>query len=519
MILFLFSNLVISILAILHNRIGTTSIYARLLVSSFALLCWVIPFSFIRDLFPKEASVSLPWITPQSLETFEFTTINQVAPSFSFSLFNIFILACLLGLVFSLVRLFMHFKWVRSLKSESQREPLKYFKGIPVYLSKNIKNALLIGYQKPSIWINQNLANSKHLKIILEHESTHKLYKDNYWLLLIELIRNIYWWNPLLWFLAKDLTELLEARCDHKASQSFSTNSYKQQLASLMLTTQLDDNTHFCSAIVSKNPNVRRLQYLMEKSRMNFLSKISISFLALITVGLLTIPVSFSTVLANSNENDSQEVERINMNFQVIPMAVTTKILSEFYGVSEVVVDPSLTSIVFSNFKIAKVNLADLSDLTNITWEIKNNSLVVSPRKGAVISKIMSDEEYNEEKNNADELGVLLELELEHITMKEGVQYIWRKNTSIWANFNRSFGMRFDDIREVSFTVTDLDDRILINSNIYGINDDNSKELIASPKVFTLYGSKATIKDTGDGKNIWTIGIVPSKIKKPNQDI
>jgi len=509
----------ISALAILHNRLGTTSINARLLVSSFALLCWVIPFSLVRNLFPQDASVALPWITPQSLGTFEFTTISQVAPSFSFSLFNIFILACLLGLVFSLVRLFVHFKWIKSLKSESQREPLKYFKGIPVYLSKNIKNALLIGYQKPSIWINQNLANSKHLKIILEHESTHKLYKDNYWLLLIELIRNIYWWNPLLWFLATDLTELLEARCDHKASQSFSTNSYQQQLASLMLNTQVDNHTHFSSAVVSKNPDVRRLQYLSEKPRMNFLSKISISFLTLLTVGLLSVPVSSFSVKIDNAKSRDQAIERFSLNFQMMPMAVATIIISEYYKVTEVVVDPSLTSVIFENFKVVKINLADLSDLTNITWEIKNNSLVVSPRKGAVISKIMSDEEYNEEKNNENELGALLEFELEHITMKEGVQHTWRKNTSIWSNFNKPFNMNLDNNREMEIIVTDLDDRILISSNIYTTNDDGSKVLIMSPKVLTLYESRATIRIGDDGnseKDAWIMTIDPTKIKNPN---
>jgi len=286
-----------------------------------------------------------------------------------------------------------------------------------------------------------------------------------------------------------------------------------------MLTTQVDNNTSLSSAIVSKNPDVRRLQYLSEKPKMNLLSKTCISFLALLTIGLLTIPVSFSTVLANSNENDSQEIELLNMNFQMIPMAVTTKILSEFYGVNEVVVDPSLTSIIFTNFKVAKVNLADISDLTNIIFEIKNGVLVVSPRKGAVISKIMTDEEYNKKQNNGNELGAFLNLELEHVTMKNGVQHIWRKESAIWANFNSQFGMRFDNTREVNFTVTDLDDRVLINANIYSINDDSSKELIASPKVFTLYGSKATIQE-GDEANsssgIWTITIVPTKIKNPN---
>lgn len=360
MALFLISNLMISALAILHNRTGKTSINARLLVSSFALICWVIPFSLARDLFPKEASVNLPWITAQHFENIDFNTVNQVAPTLNFSLANVFISACLIGLVFSLVRLFVHFKWLRNLNSQSQLEPLKYFKGIPV---------------------------------------------------------------------------------------------------------------------------------------------------------------SFSTVLANSNDVNGRESERFSLNFKRMPIAATTHVLRERYQVNEVIVDPSLTSVIFTNFKVDKVNLAELSALTNITWEIKNDKLIVSLRDGEIISKIMSDEEYDKSQGNEDELGVFLKFELKHVTMKNGVQHIWRKEASIWANFDSPFSMSFDNTREISFIVTDLDERILINSSIYSVEDDNSKVLIASPKVFTLYGNKATIQEGSEEKNesdIWTITIDPKKIKKSN---
>lgn len=93
------------------------------------------------------------------------------------------------------------------------------------------------------------------------------------------------------------------------------------------------------------------------------------------------------------------------------------------------------------------------------------------------------------------------------------------KELTLWSDFDETFSVKFDNSREVSFNVTNNGDVALIKSDIYDINEDGSKKLVASPKVFTQFGSPATIEIGEDGlenKDIWTIKIDASKTKNPN---
>ena len=517
MSLFLISNLVISLLAISHNKLVKTSINARLWASGFAFISWIIPFSFLRDLFPKQVTVSLNWIIPQSFETIETNITQQDIFFLNFSISKLLIFATSIGLILFLVRLFKHIKWQNSLRKDQSVNPVMHYKGIPVYASCKINNALLLGYKNPSIWINSQLLQSSSLTIILEHEATHKYYSDNYWLILIELVRSLYWWNPIVRFICNHLTELLEARCDHHASLNFSKNQYQQQLARLMLSTQVDNNLPFCGAVISKNPDVRRLQYLSEKPNMNIFAKINFSLLTLVAIALLTIPISSFSIQAKNNPEKTNGQKTFSINFQKIPMSALTQIIAPLYSVDKTVVEPSLQSVIFSNLRGENINLKDLSKLTNINWQIKVGKLLVNRRSGDIVTKVLSDTEYQKAMN---QIGVLLKFDIKHVylvegAMVEGTEHTWRKKMAIWSNFDTPFTVAINDQREMLFTLKDNDDSVLISSSIYQLNNDGTKKLIASPRVMTFYNNKAVIQLGSDGsqqKDIWTIELMPTKV-------
>ncbi|MDQ7051121.1 MAG: M56 family metallopeptidase [Enterobacterales bacterium] len=433
---------------------------------------------------------------------------------------HFFIFVCAIGFILFIIRLYKHIKWQKLLQQDKTLKPIQYYKGIPVFCSSKIKNALLLGYKNPAIWISSPLVQSPSLPIILEHEATHYDYKDNYWLALIELVRNIYWWNPIVRFLCNDLSELLEARCDHQASLKFSTNQYQQELASLMLSTQVNTNLVFCGAVISKNPDVRRLQYLSEDPNMNIFAKIIFSLLTLVAVGLLTIPVTSFSNQAESNQENISEAKTFSINFQKIPMSVLTQILMQFYSVEKTIVAPSLQTVIFNNFRVKDISLEGLSKLTNVNWQIKDGTLLVNRKNGDVITKVLSDLEY---KKIMNQVGVLLDFDIKHVTSVEGLgegidepaEHTWRKKMAVWSNFDTPFTVAINDTREIVFTVKDDNDRALISSGIYQLNSDGTKNLIATPKVFTFYGNKAVIKLGNDGrqqKDIWTIALTPSKV-------
>ncbi len=104
MILFILSNAVISLMALSYNKLDNTTINAKLFFSSFAMLCWVIPFSFMRNLFPKNLGVDITWIVPQTFDVINVEVTETTASAYSISLSDVFVLACLIGVVISIFR-------------------------------------------------------------------------------------------------------------------------------------------------------------------------------------------------------------------------------------------------------------------------------------------------------------------------------------------------------------------------------------------------------------------------------
>ena len=142
--LFLISNLMITLAATLYNRYGRVSISAKLTVSTFALICWVIPFTLIRNYLPQEVAVNVHWLVPlqNSINQVTVTTPMQASWLSQLNLSDILVFAGMIGLVFMLVRLFKHQQWINRLKNDPQTKLVCQHLGKPVYQSNKIDNQI-----------------------------------------------------------------------------------------------------------------------------------------------------------------------------------------------------------------------------------------------------------------------------------------------------------------------------------------------------------------------------------------
>jgi len=119
--LFLVCNFAITLVAILYNRFNNISISAKLTLSTFALVCWVIPFTLVRNYLPQDIAVNVQWLTPlQSNISQLAATPVQASLSNQLTLNYILIFTSLIGLCFLIIRLFKHHNWVNKLKKDPQ---------------------------------------------------------------------------------------------------------------------------------------------------------------------------------------------------------------------------------------------------------------------------------------------------------------------------------------------------------------------------------------------------------------
>ncbi len=78
------------------------------------------------------------------------------------------------------------------------------------------------------------LFEDEELRYILTHEFDHYYRHDLLWKLCFEILTAVYWWNPLMWFLKKELSAITELKADDTVIKSLDAEkriSYLECLA------------------------------------------------------------------------------------------------------------------------------------------------------------------------------------------------------------------------------------------------------------------------------------------------
>ncbi len=313
LILFLVSNIAISLVVLAFLRYGKANNISKLSASLFALIAWVLPLPYIHYLFPNKLSAEIIKLAPVTFETEYIANIGAASSSSDiYTLTNAFILVSIIGGINFLIRLFLHRKAQARIENHHQAKFIGTRSGTKIYTSAEVEAGLLSGFIRPSIWVNPNLIDSASYELIVTHELTHKKLGDNYWILMIELVSSLYWWNPLVNIVAKKSYLLLEARCDLLASKEFGADKYRAGLAELLYTGAFEHQSYLFSKALSNNINLQRLIILKEKQAMKSFTKlIFISTLVLLT-GILGISVVMAKSLSDKEtpEFTAEEFEK-----------------------------------------------------------------------------------------------------------------------------------------------------------------------------------------------------------------
>jgi len=78
-----------------------------------------------------------------------------------------------------------------------------------------------IGLFRHRICLPEHEYSRRELYYILKHEYTHFCNRDLTVKFLVHLFCGIFWWNPVVYLLKKDVSQILEIKCDIKATEKF----------------------------------------------------------------------------------------------------------------------------------------------------------------------------------------------------------------------------------------------------------------------------------------------------------
>ena len=98
----------------------------------------------------------------------------------------------------------------QTIKNTDKTICLKYLPGIA--------SPILTGLRKPVIYLPSDLSQENNLYYILLHEYTHWKEKDLWLKLAVVILKILFWWNPIVWIIARDVERFIEIRCDKNAT-------------------------------------------------------------------------------------------------------------------------------------------------------------------------------------------------------------------------------------------------------------------------------------------------------------
>ncbi len=211
---------------------------------------------------------------------------------------NDFIYHKLIIIAFGLVSVFIlgrFFNGILKIRTFRKQFPKEEVEGISFYQT-NLDNAPF-SFFKNLFWKNSILLNSDLGRQILKHEMVHIEQNHTHDKIFMEIVAGIFWFNPVFWFIKKEINLIHEYLADKKAVKHMDTKAFAQMLlASHFSGTVIPATSPFLSSNLKK-----RLKMLQKpKTKFGYAHRI------------LALPLVFTLVFVYAVNAKNKEIEKTN---------------------------------------------------------------------------------------------------------------------------------------------------------------------------------------------------------------
>lgn len=175
---------------------------------------------------------------------------------------------------------------------------------INVRVWENIASPFMTGIFRPTLILPKTELSEEQLHNILRHEMTHFKRHDILYKWFAEFVKCVHWFNPISWYVSKQITSECEISCDMSVTKNMTDSeemSYVSTILSLLPTgksKQLPLTTQMASS--KKILKRRFIMIKNKKTTSRFMSVIS----AVIAVAMLSTTVFASGVLSDLTTDD-----------------------------------------------------------------------------------------------------------------------------------------------------------------------------------------------------------------------
>ena len=182
--------------------------------------------------------------------------------------------------------------------------PKETVEGITFY-NTNLQDAPF-SFFRNLFWKNSILINSDLGKQILKHEMVHIEQKHSIDKLFIQIIQSVFWFNPIFYFIKKEINLIHEYLADHKAVKHSDTRAFAQMLLASNFSGNILPAT---SPFLSSNLKKRLKMLTTQKTKFSYARRI------------LALPILFGVSFALLVNAKNKEIKETN---NAIAIAVKT---------------------------------------------------------------------------------------------------------------------------------------------------------------------------------------------------
>lgn len=187
---------------------------------------------------------------------------------------------------------------------------------IEILQTDTIKIPLAIGVIRKRIILPEIAYTDTELHYIIQHEYTHFLNGDLLLKLLVHIYCCIFWWNPLVYFLEKDLDQTLEIKCDLTITEGMSKERKAAYLKTVVSSLKKAGSSkdmipmYGKAALVERNKEeeiLERFKFILNSSNAKTTSKAVIT--VILGASVLLFLSSYLYVPLPSYEPDIKDIE------------------------------------------------------------------------------------------------------------------------------------------------------------------------------------------------------------------
>ncbi|MDZ7899751.1 MAG: M56 family metallopeptidase [Arcicella sp.] len=142
------------------------------------------------------------------------------------------------------------------------------------------------------IFIDDSELSHEEIEQIIAHEKWHIRLLHSYDLLFVEILKVAFWFNPILWFWQRSLSQVHEYEVDTRMIQTYNPQTYANLLLKLASTTQRFSMAHQ----FSRKPLTARIHFLFTKQKSTPMKRLA--YLSILPIlGVLFMAFSFEKVV------------------------------------------------------------------------------------------------------------------------------------------------------------------------------------------------------------------------------